>query len=401
VYDEVARIAGELADAAPRLTVRRVDPASAPGGLVQIARGAGLAPGDLASGGAIVVELGGRRRVIDLLAFAAIDRGPDGAPVVERLAVEQALAGALAGLAAPRPLTICATHGHGELPLTAQPAGQDWAAIGDRLRGEGMTVEDVDVAGGVPARCAALVVAGPRTPLPAEDALAIQDFVRRGGGLIVAAGAAVEGASGVALPATGLEAVLAADGLGLPAAIAIDPALAIRELPGALLVTAGYADHPINRGFAGVRATLWIQPRVAIATGGARPLISATPGSWGERDLFDPPAKDADDVAGPVALAAIGSSHRVIAIGSASSLSTAELSRGVSAADLWLLRAVRFVTGTPEPVAAVAGRAPDQVRLVMTDGQRRTVIALSVAGIPLAWLVLGGAIVWWRRRAAR
>jgi hypothetical protein len=264
-----------------------------------------------------------------------------------------------------------------------------------------MTVEAVDVAGGVPARCAAVVVAGPTSPLPAEDALAIQDFVRGGGGLIVAGGGAVEGAAGVALPATGLEGVLAAEGLGLPPAIAVDPELAVRELPGTLRVFRSYADHPINRGFAGTRATLWVQPRVVITTGAARPLISATPDSWGERNLIDPPARDADDVAGPVALAAIGGSHRVIAIGSAGSLSTSELSRGGSAADLWLVRAIRFITGTPEPVAPVASRAPDQVRLVMTDGQRRTVIALSVAGLPLVWLVVGGAIVWWRRRAAR
>jgi ABC-2 type transport system permease protein len=400
VYDEVARIAGELADAAPGLTVRRVDPASAPGGLTAIARAAGLAPGDLASGGAIVVELGGRRRVLDLLAFAAIERGPGDAPTVERFAVEQAIAGALAALAAPRPLTICATGGHGELAMTPQPAGQDWAAVGDRLRADGMTVEAVDVAGGVPARCAAIVVAGPTTPLPAEDALAIQGFVRGGGGLIVAAGGAVDGPGGVALPATGLEGVLAAEGLGLPRAVAVDPALAVRELPGALLVTAGYADHPINRGFAHVRATLWVQPRAVITTGAAQPLISATPGSWGERNLIDPPARDADDVAGPVALAAIGGSHRVIAIGSAGSLSSSELSRGVSAADLWLVRAIRFVTGTPEP-APVASRAPDQVRLVIPDRWRLSVIALSVLAPPVAWLVVGVALVWWRRRARR
>jgi ABC-2 type transport system permease protein len=404
VYDEVARVAAELADAAPGssgLEVRRVDPASAPGGLAAIARAAGLAPADLASGGAIVVELGGARRVIDLLAFAAIEPGPDGAPTVERLAIEQAIAGALAQLAAPRPLTVCATHGHGELALAATPAGRDWSAVAGRLRGDGMTVEDID-GGAVPSRCAAVVAAGPTAPLPADDALAIQDFVRRGGGLIVAAGVAAEGGpAGELLPATGLEGVLAAEGLGLPAAIAVDPALAVRELPNALLVTAGYADHPINAGFAGARATLWIRPRAVVATGAARPLISATRASWGERNLLDPPAKDADDLAGPVALAAIGGAHRVIALGSAESLSTAELARGVSAADLWLARAIRFATGTPEPAAAIAGRAPAQVRLVMTDGQRRTVIALSVAGIPLAWLVIGGALLWWRRRAAR
>jgi len=397
VYDEVARIAAGIADAAPGIAVRRVDPASAPGGLPAIARAAGLAPADLASGGAIVVELAGARRVIDLLSFAAIDRGPDGAPTVEQLAVEQAIAGALAQLAAPRPLTVCATRGHGELPVTGAPSGQDLASVADRLRGEGMTVDAIELAGAVPARCAALVVAGPTASVPADQALAIQDFVRGGGGLAVLAA----GPLGDALPATGLEGVLAADGLGLPPAVVVDPGLAVRELPGALLVVTGYADHPINRGFAGARATLWQSPRAVVVAGAGRALITASPASWGERDLHAPPAKDADDLAGPVALAAIGGSGRVIAIGSAASLSSAELARGVSAADLWLARGLRFVTGTPEPVAPVARRAPDQVRLVMTGEQRSRVVALSVGGIPLIWLVLGGAIVAWRRRAAR
>src|SRR4029079_16183872 len=88
VYDEVARIAGELADAAPGLTVRRVDTARAPGGLTEIARAVGLASDNLERGGSIVAELGGRLRVLDLSAFAAIDLGPGGALTVERFAVE-------------------------------------------------------------------------------------------------------------------------------------------------------------------------------------------------------------------------------------------------------------------------------------------------------------------------
>jgi ABC-2 type transport system permease protein len=395
IYDEVAHVAERMADAAPRLTVRRVDPASAPGGRTALARAAGLAPDDLASGGAIVVELGGKRRVVDLSTFA-VEIRPSGEPVVERRAIERAIAGALGALAAPRPITICATRGHGELALAAEPSGRDWAAVADRLRGEGMTVEDTDVASAVPARCAVVVVAGPTAPLAAAEALAIQDFVRDGGGLIVAAGDPVNDA----LPATGLEAVLAADGLGVPPAIAVDPTRRVREVENGLLIVDGYADHPINRGFAGLRATLWVQPRAVVVTGGARPLVSATAASWGERDLVDPPARDADDLAGPVALAAIGAVHRVIAIGSAGSFTSAALAHG-GAADLWLACAIRFVSGTAES-APVASRTPDQARLVMTSGQRRAVIALSVAGIPLAWLLIGGAVlVWWRRRTSR
>jgi ABC-2 type transport system permease protein len=397
VYDEVARVAARIADAAPNATVRRVDPATAPGGLTAIARAAGLSPGDLASGGAIVVELGGKRRVVDLLAFAAIDRGPDGAPTVERLAVEQALAGALAALSATRPVTVCTTRGHGELSLDAQPSGHDWSAVAQRLRGDGMAIEDIALAPAVPAHCAVVLVAGPSAPFTADEALAIHRFTRAGGGLIVAAGGPVNGA----LPATGLEGVIAADGLGLPAAIAVDPTLGVREIPNALYVIEGYTDHPINQGFARARPTLWTQPRAVVATGGAKPLIVATAASWGERNFVDPPDKNPDDLAGPVALAAIGSTHRVIAIGSADSLTSAVLGGGASAGDLWLARAVRFLSGIAEPTVAVASRAPDQVRLVMTAGQRRAVIALSVGGIPLAWAVLGGLVVWWRRRRAR
>ncbi|HEU4726778.1 MAG TPA: DUF4350 domain-containing protein [Kofleriaceae bacterium] len=396
VYDEVARVAGEMAEAAPALTVRRVDPASAPGGMPAIARAAGLLPGDLASGGAIVVELGGRQRVIDLLSFAVIDRGPGGAPLVERLAIEQAIAGALAQLSVVRPLTICATRGHGELAITAQPSGRDWAAVAQRLRGEGMTVLDVDAAIAIPASCAVVIVAGPTSPLPAEEALAIQRFVRGGGGLVVAAAGPVNGA----LPATGLDGVLADEGLALPPAITVDPSLAVKEVPNALYVIDGYADHPINRGFQRARPTLWLAPRAVVASGGARPLISASAASWGERDLVNPPARDDGDVAGPVAIAAIGKRQRVIVLGSADSLTSQALALGSSAADLWIARAVRFAAGSPELAPAIATRAPDQVRLVMTPAQRRAVIALSVAGIPLAWAVLGGLVVWWRRRRA-
>jgi ABC-type uncharacterized transport system len=397
VYDEVARVLGQMAEAAPRLTVRRADPATAPGGLPAIARAAGLSPNDLASGGALVIELGGRRRVVDLLAFAAIDRGPDGAPTVERLAIEQAVVGALAALSVGHPITACVTRGHGELAFAAQPSGRDLATVVQRLRGEGMTVEEADVMPDVPARCAVVLVAGPSSPLTADEALALQRLLARGAGLILAAANPGTGA----LPATGLEGLLAAEGLGLPPAIAIDARLAVPEVPHALYVITGYDESPINRGFLGTRPTLWIAPRVVLVDGGARPLVSATADSWGERDLIDPPAKDADDLAGPVALAAIGSHERLIAIGSAESLTSAALAGGASAADLWLARAVRFVAGRPEPGVGVAVRAPSQVRLVMTSGQRRMVLALSVAGIPLAWAVLGGALVWWRRRRRR
>jgi ABC-2 type transport system permease protein len=393
IYDEIERVAGRMAEAG-QVRVRVVDPARAPGGLATVARAAGLVPDDLAAGGAVVVELGHRRRVVDLLAIATIQRSPDREPTIERLAIEQALTGALAALALDRLVTACATTSHGELSLTATDGGYDWALIADRLAAEGITVEEVSLVPAVPSRCDVLIVAGPAVPLSASEALAVQSFTRGGGGLVVAAASrTLDSGPG----ATGLEAVLAAEGLGIATAITFDPELSVRELPNALLVIDGYADHPINAGFARIRPTLWFQARPVLTTGAARPLVSATRASWGERDFTAEPAKHDDDIAGPIALAAIGA-HRVIAIGSAESFSTDVLRRGASAGDLWLARVVRHAAGAPEPRVQVADRAPAQVRLVLTSAQRNAVIAMSVAGIPLAWVIAGGAIVLWRRR---
>lgn len=402
VYTEVARVAERMAEAGP-VTVRHADPATVPGGLAAVARAAGVVAGDLASNGAVVVEVGARRRVVDRLQLATFEVDRAGPPV-ERLAIERALAGALAALATSAPLVACATTGHGELPLAHVAGDADWALVAERLAAAGMelgALEPGALAAGVPARCTVLLVIGPSAPLAADEALAVQAFVGRGGGLLVAA--AARSIPGGGLAGTGLEDLLAPLGLGLPPAMAVDPALAVRDVPGALLVVEGYAPHPITDGFAGARATLWYPPRVvAVTAGQAVALVSTSPASWGERDLVRPPVKDEDDLAGPLALAAASlGPHRVVVIGSAESMSTAVLAGGASAGDLWVERAVRWLAGRAEPDPGVGAHTPAQLRLVMTDGERRAVIAACIGGVPIAWVVVGGLLVWWRRRRAR
>ncbi len=407
IYDEVAKVGARMADVGP-ITIRTVDPASAPGGIGSIARTAGLARGDLAQGGAVVVDLAGRRRVVDLLALASLVKGPGGGPTVERLAIEQALTGALSSLSNRREIVACTTIGHGELPMQKSDKGADWSLVSDRMRAEGFTVEDVAVDTGVPARCRVLIVAGPSVALSAREALAIQDHVRAGRGLLIAAaGRTLASAGGQpGSSATGLEGVLAGEGLGLPPAVAIDPSLAVREVDGGLLIVDGYAEHPINAGFAHTRATLWFQPRVVLLDAGAQPLIRTTAGGWGERDFVGTPQKDLDDLGGPVVLAAIGrgastGKTRVIAIGSAESFTTAFLAGGAPANDLWVIRALDWLAGIADRQIEIAARAPTQIRLVLTDTEKRAITVMCVVGIPLAWLLLGGGLVLWRLRRAR
>ncbi len=408
IYDEVERVAERMAESGP-LTVRVVDPAAAPGGIVAIARTAGLARVDLEQSGSVVVELGDKRRVVDLLALATVDKGPGDAPVVESLAIEQALTGALATLTAigGREIVACATVSHGEFPLRAPPAtlpgqqrgdGADWSVVADRLRAEGIVIEDVAIDTAVPPRCRVLIIAGPAQALSPREALVVQQFLDQPSrpGLLVAA-------AGRTLPdhaTTGLEAVLARDGIGLPAAIAVDPASSIREVPGAILVIDGYAEHPVNRGFARTRPTLWFQPRPVLAPA-AKQLVTASKESWGERDLVtSPPTKDGDDLAGPVVLAAVGGEHRIVAVGSAESFTSSFITGTAVANDLWLARVVRWLANANDPKVDIAARIPTQTRLVLTDGERRTIVAISIAGVPVAWLALGGLILYVRARRA-
>jgi hypothetical protein len=96
----------------------------------------------------------------------------------------------------------------------------------------------------------------------------------------------------------------------------------------------------------------------------------------------------------------LGAKHKVVAIGSAESLTRPIIGGGASAGDLWVAQSIRFVAGRPMRRIAVAARTPDQVRLVMTPSERFSVIAISVAVIPLVWGAFGAAIliVRWRRR---
>jgi ABC-2 type transport system permease protein len=389
VYDEVGRVADRMAAAGP-VVVRRFDPASLPGGLGAAAREAGVAEQDLAKGGGVVVEVAGRRRAVDVFDLAKIGMGPGSAPTIEQLAIEQALSGALIALADASPVRACATTGHGELSLdTPAQAGADWTAIGARLRGEGISIQS-----GIDASCDVVIVAGPTTPFSPDDELALQKYLIAGKALLVAAASP----PGTTPPETGLEGLLAGQRISLPIALAVDPALAVRAVPGALVVTSGFAPHVVNTGFAGDRALLLQRPRVVV---GGKTLVSTTPNGWGERDLDrDVAEKDPDDFAGPVTLAAEGTGH-VIVVGSAESFSTAALAPGGYANAFWLTRVVRYLANKLPAAPATGTRTPDSVRLVLTDAQRTAVVATCTAGIPLLWIVLGGGFVLWRRRRAR
>ncbi len=405
VYQEVDRLLGEMERAQPLLERQRIDPARDPDALGQLAAELALAPRVLADAGAVVFEMGGRRRGVDLLDLADFGKDALAAGAITRFTAEQAFARALAELAAPERTLACATSGHGEMPLDGADADRPhWGAVAERLRRSGIAVEDVgDVAGGVPERCSVLVVAGPEVPLGPDAALAVDRFLDGGGRALVAA---ADAPAGSALPATGLELVLGERGVALPQAIVVDPASDL-ELPLAWATSTGYGEHPITAAFRGRRLTVWQHPRAVAraASGNGRftALVHAGTAAWAETDLAALFAGE-DVAAGPgdgigvtdVAVAVEDGKSRLVVIGSASSPSSQLAGRGIGAADALVASAVAWLAGRTAALD-IAARTPEHVRLIMTPGERNAVFAVCVLILPLLAAALG-ALLWWRRR---
>lgn len=412
IFEHAGGVLARMQRRQPRLSIRRLDPAALPGGLAAAARQAGVSPDDLASSGALVVRVGGRQRVLDFFEIAELTSSAAG-PELLRWSVERAVAARLAELVRPAPVAVCATVGHGELALEAAPGGAggggdgrpaalELAALVQRALDDGLTVTPLPD-GPVPTSCQVVLVAAPRQPLPPAQALELARFVEAGGGLVVGLSSRALDARGELLP-SGLELLLAASGLATPPAVAIDPDAAVAA-DGSMRILEGYDAHELNRGFARARATVWWTPRVLAVTAPAQPLVHGGARSWGEVDLVSaPPTPGEADVPGPAVVAGAldrADLGRVVVMGSMESVSSAVLAAGASALDLWMVRALRWAARRPLPAVPGSDRAPDQMRLLMTRGERRSVAVICAAVLPAAWLAFGLVLGGVRRRRGR
>lgn len=399
VFRQVDAVLERMKERQPLIEVSDLDPAKVGERVGELAREFAIEPAQLRDGGALVVQSEGRRRLIDVLALAEFDADALGAGALARFDAESELVAAIAAVADERRPTICRTTGAGEVGIEPSPGELDWSAVAGRLRGDGVQLRDIAAPSEIPEVCDAVLVAGPRKPVAAATAAAIDRFVKGGGGLVVAVRSQPPpGASRPPLE-TGLELVLAERGLGFGPEIVVDPGAEIEGLPYVWRTYDGYGDHPITASLRSRLATLWPAPRRVVIDGGTA-LVSGSIASWGESDreaVFTGAAVEAgeDEPLARVPVAAASSSARVVAIGSVETGASDFASMG--AGHIFCARALLWAAGVSVEVAAIDKR-PEQLRLVMTAGQRTLVFAICVVALPLLWALLGIAVALWRRR---
>jgi len=258
----------------------------------------------------------------------------------------------------------------------------------------------------IPDDCALLIIAGPQRRFSEVETDQLNRFLNRGGRLLLLLDAQAE---------TGLENLLNLWGVELRHDLVLDPERTVKG--GGLLVHA-FAEHPVTRRIRDYSITL-LRPRAVRPTLVARllsspdrpqvtPLLLTSERGWSETQLDRIPMKfdeNTGDLKGPVSMAVAVEKGgiaaldvqirpaRLVVVGDSGFFSNGALSGG--APDLFL-SAVNWLLDREE-LLGIAPRPSRQIRLSLTRRELRRFLGLALCGPP-GLLVLGGLIVWIRRR---
>lgn len=358
-----------------RIDVDVRDPDSAPG---EVAR-AGIDP--LVGGAVLAAD--GRREVV---AFPS----------------EGALTGAIARLLRDEPVVVCATTGHGERALD-DLGGAGLSRWADLLSRDGYTTTTLDLLAdrSVDPACTVLLVAAPSGAMSADAQAAIGDWVADDGRLLL-----------LTDPITGapvLGEVLADLGVAVEPGIVLegDGANVVGGDVSAPIVTRYPSANPVTRDLAPTFFPVVQGLTVDDDGAGGRTateLATTSETSYLERDASLPSFDPADDLGGPVAVAAAVDRSRVDGVDVARTRAVvvgdvdfATNDFVAEAGNAQLLRQAVAWLAESEDLVAISPNLPADRPLRLTDARLTYARLLSVAGVPALFL-LAGVLVWALRR---
>lgn len=172
---------------------------------------------------------------------------------------EGALFEGLRHLAADHEQVVYVARGEGEGDLQrGDDAG--FTGLAEALKTEGFAVREMVTAAlsEVPADAALVLLVAPQRPLRAEAIAALEAWLGRGGRLVALLEPGAD---------TGVEALLARFGFGLPDAVIVDPASGPVEgdAPGVNPIVFQYATHPATHGLDATRMVFFRRTRPVLA----------------------------------------------------------------------------------------------------------------------------------------
>ena len=413
IFDAVAGLLKEYADACPHLTLDQVDYKRDLGRAEAVITRYQLAQteADL-----VIFDSGGRSKVVRAGELSDYNLAElfAGEKEVKRIAFrgEPRFTDAIAGLVEARSPIAYFLQGHGEHDPRSDDPKDGYLEFARLLQQKNVTVSPLYLTGNnaVPADCQLLIIAGPRNRLPASEVDRIGRYLSQGGRLFVLANWMRAGNG-----PTGLERLLADWGVVLGDNFVFDPKNA---RSGSDVVATNFTSHPAVKALAGKSVYLLLPRSVDPArnanpggdTPRVSPLILTSPGGQTVSDASPDgvpkpnPLRDRTGVI-PVAVAAEKgslqgvsadrSSTRLIVVGE--SLFLANLAFGSDANLDFTNLAVNWLLDRPENLSGIAPRLIQEYRIALTTSQQTQVRWLLLGLLPGTTMAIGW-LVWFRRR---
>lgn len=309
--DDFEELVANYQAASPRVTVRRINPDRQAGEfrlLVQrFQLNEGNVNGSTTADVAAVVVSGTRHWKVDFEDLRTPDMSSfedeDGPKYDVR--AEESFTGAIVEVTSGQPTEVCVLSGHGELSVT--PGARSISSLQQRLDRMNVDLTPLAPRADIPSRCAALLVLGPESPVPADEVRQVAEYLTNGGNVLLALDPIV--AQGERLVPTGFESFTRDHGIlvGNDLVLELDPQRLGAGDPLNAFFVFDHAEHEMLAPIVG-RPTAMLQARsVRAAEGGdAEELLFTSEAGYAETDLsglrtLEP---DGDDVRGPVSLAA-------------------------------------------------------------------------------------------------
>ena len=328
---------------------------------------------------------------------------------------EQGLTNALLKVSQDKQPTTYFTTGHGE--HGPEDSGNNGLSLmKGAMEQENYKVTTLDlksITETLPSDITALIIAGPRQPFDPQEVKVVQDYLAKGGRVLILLDPQVD---------AGLDGLLKDWGLQTRNDVVYDPKQGFfgqAQVP----VVNNYPSHTVTQDltgmstfFPGVRSIQTVTPPPAGKT--PNPLLTTSDASWGETDLDsvknqNAKLDDGKDAKGPLTLAfaaedtSSGSTPaRLVVFGNSTFVTNGTLTARItvggqqsqvqSGNGLLFGNALHWLAGQ-ENLIQIPPKAPNQQPIFLTSEQSAFVFWSTFLLIPAAILILG-ILVWWRRR---
>ncbi len=322
---------------------------------------------------------------------------------------EKSFTGAILKVTQGQTKTVYFLTGHQERD-PQDSGGANYQQIGTALQNDNYKVDMLNLAitQTIPSDAAALIIASPMITPTAKEYQAINDYVTRGGSLMVLADPQSH---------VNMNELLQRWGLKVRQDIIVDPTNALYGDVGTPLVSR-YPYHDITKDLNGLStffplASSIEEPQSPPTGVQVSPLVQSSAQSWGETDRTNNQVQyDAGkDTRGPLDLAVAATldvpdqtdpnqtkTARLVLFGDADFVANDMLTtaNGASGNPDLFLNSVDWLT-SDESLISIRSTPPVDRTIMMTPGQVRVVMYTSMLFLP-AVVVLAGVWVWWRRR---